>query len=90
MKNIETYFSVVHYELNPEKGIPTEVGTVDWDDFYEFCKRQTVLGVVLRGVKAMKEGGVEVPRKLFLKWYSMSEKTRQKNQTATRVLLPVV
>lgn len=84
MKNIETYFSVVRYALNPEKGILTEVGTVDWDDFYEFCKRQAVLGVVFRGVKAMKDGGVEVPRSLFLKWYSMSEKTRQKNQTLNK------
>lgn len=84
MRNSELYFSFICYALNPEKGIPAEVQTVDWDDFYEFCKRQAVLGVVFRGVKAMKDSGVEVPRKLFLKWYSMCEKILQKNQTLNK------
>lgn len=84
MNKMETYFAAVRYALNPEKGYPSGVESMDWDDFCEFCKRQAVLGVVFRGVMAMKEGGVEVPRKLFMKWYSMTEKTLQKNQTLNK------
>ena len=82
MHNINSHIDFVRYCINDRKCAPS---IEDWDALFLFMKEQSLLGVGFLGIEKMKKEGVEVPRKLLLKWYNVSERIKQANLKANKV-----
>ena len=75
---IETIFEFVRFSIDDNARF-TSFDDLDWDELYEFSKKQTIIGVLLAGIgKLPKEHMPE--KKLLLKWYMQSERIKEKNE----------
>ena len=74
-----TVFDFLAYCLSDKKPIPEGLEGLNWDAMYQFARQQSVVGVMFIGVQRLKETGVEIPRQLFLKWFSQTEKIGKRN-----------
>lgn len=78
-KSIEVYFDFLRYCIDDKSPIPVSIHDIDWDDLFAFMRQQTLTGIGYLGVARMKQEGVVIPRKIFLRWYALSEKIRARN-----------
>lgn len=51
---------------------------INWRDFYNFCKKQTLVGVAFDGISRLPKGSV-ADKALLLEWYARSEMIRRMN-----------
>lgn len=63
--------------LNVNLDISTCLDEIDWEDFYEFCHRHSIAGVVLDGID---RASVRIDQKILLKWIALSESIRRRNE----------
>lgn len=63
--------------LNVNLDISTCLDEIDWEDFYEFCHRHSIAGVVLDGID---RANVRIDQKILLKWIALSESIRRRNE----------
>lgn len=76
------FFQILQYSIGASDKMPVGISSEEWERIYEMARQQSLLGVLFYGIQ---KGGMEKPeRKLFLKWYSMSEKIKQGNMKANR------
>lgn len=52
----------------------------EWQVLFEFCKRQSLLGVGFAAVEKLHEVGVECPADIRLKWYGYALKIERMNE----------
>ena len=52
----------------------------EWQVLFEFCKRQSLLGVGFAAVEKLHEVGVECPADIRLQWYGYALKIEQMNE----------
>lgn len=64
--------------------VPETVLAIDWNDFYAFCHRQGILGVVYGGIEKTGKGNVTIPRELLYRWVAMADKITKKNDLLNR------
>jgi hypothetical protein len=74
-----TYFDFIRYSLGITKELPATVADINWADFYEFAKKQTLLGVVFDGIERLPKELVPSSG-LLTKWIGYSMKIKQRNQ----------
>lgn len=67
------------YCLDERRPVPEGMETVDWELMYKFAKQQAIVGVMFVGVQRLKEAGVDIPRSMFLRWFSQVEKISKRN-----------
>ena len=63
---------------------------VDWEEMYEFAKKQTIIGVLFAGIEKLPKAQ-RPEKKLLMKWYAQTERIKQKNkelkmQISTKIL----
>lgn len=60
----------------------------EWEDLYSLSKKQTLTGIILEGIKQLKEEQTP-PKNILLRWFTNVEKIKEKNknlnQTAAKV-----
>ncbi len=84
MKNYgyETYFSFMRFALGIDDGKKLTDGNdlsgFDWMSFYDFARKQTLVGVLFRGVRQLPKT-VAPPFPLLVKWLGESESIRKRN-----------
>ena len=74
------YSSFLQFSLNPNKELDAGVKQSDWDDFYQFCQKQAILGIVFEGIKRCEREQLDIPLTLLYEWISVSEQIRLRNQ----------
>lgn len=83
----EIYFQFVRFSLGLDEGKQFLDGTAlrefDWNDFLEFAKRQTLLGVVFEGVQRLPKE-VAPSRDLLLGWFAHSQQIAKRNQVLNK------
>ena len=52
---------------------------MDWEGLHQFARKQSLLGVVFRGVCRAGESGARPPRALMMQWVAESEQIRKRN-----------
>lgn len=78
MQGSEQHLRFLRYclEENPSDDFPCQ--DVEWQGLYNFAVKQSIVGVVFRGVERLgKDAGV--PKELLFKWFTESEQIRQRN-----------
>ena len=86
-EEIKSHLAFLCYCINTQQCIPT---IKDWGALFSFMKEQALLGVGFRGVERMKSEGAEVPRKVVLRWFAVSEQIRQRNVEMNRRCVELV
>ena len=52
---------------------------MDWEGLHEFALKQSLVGVIFRGVCRAGEAGARPPRQLMMRWLAESEQIRKRN-----------
>ncbi len=79
----EIYFRFVQFSLGLDEGKRFLDGTalkdMDWYDFFEFAKKQTLLGVIFEGIQKLPKD-VAPERDLLLAWFANSQQIAKQNR----------
>lgn len=81
-------FEFVRYAINPEHSAPN-LDELDWDELYDFAKKQSISGVIFLGVSRLRQEDYEIPRKIWLKWYMLNEMIEKRNADVNKVCIEV-
>ena len=81
-------FELIRYSIDPESPAPNMEG-VDWELLYTFAKKQAIAGVMFSGIKRLKLGDCEIPKKIWLRWYMYGEKIEKRNAEVDKVGIEV-
>ena len=78
----EIYFRFLQFSLGLDDGKEFLSGEAlvnfDWKDFYHFCKRQTLVGVVFEGIQRLpKETAPN--QDLLMTWFGQSQRIHKRN-----------
>ena len=52
---------------------------MDWEKLFLFMQQQALVGVGYLGIGRLKREGIDIPKRVFLKWYTLSEKIKARN-----------
>lgn len=78
MTQLELYFEFIQYSLGVKEKLPAMTADIDWTDFYQFAKKQSLLGVVFDGISRLpKELAPDVD--LLMKWMGNSMAIKKRN-----------
>lgn len=80
MSLYKNYFSFLRIALGNADSLPFILTDDDWHGFYEFCKRQALLGVGFSAVERLHEQGIECPKALRMQWMTLMLKIEKQNR----------
>ena len=92
MMDYRIYFRFIQFSLGLYEGKEFLDGSVlqgfDLDAFYDFAKRQTLVGIVFDGIQRLPKGAA--PRlDLLMKWLGMSQRTKMRNEVLNEATVAV-
>ena len=77
--SIETIFEFVRFSIDENISQFTASEDVDWEEMYEFAKKQTIIGVLFSGLEKLPKPQ-RPEKKLLMKWYMQTERIKQNNK----------
>ena len=87
---MKSYFEFIRYCLDERLATPASVQDMYWEGLFLFMQQQALLGIGFHGIERLKAGGVDIPRQLLLKWYSLSERIRLQNELLNKRAVELV
>ena len=82
----EEFKAYIQYALDEKKALPANLDKGDWQDFFHFCHRHSILGVVFEGIERADR---PIPQQVLLEWFSFVESTKQQNEVVNKRLIAV-
>ena len=78
MQDYSTYIDFVKYSTRSLPfGNPDKANGIDWGDFYHFCLRQGIAGIVFEG---LERSGLQVTQKVLFEWIGTVEHIKKSNR----------
>ena len=68
--SFELYFEFLRFCLQEDARVPSNLNEIDWDELYEFGKKQAILGVLFYGIKKLSDTVYRPNKSQIFKWYS--------------------
>ena len=79
MSNTNKVLPFLRFCLHDEPCPPKAWDEMDWEGLHEFALKQSLVGVIFRGVCRAGEAGARPPRQLMMRWLAESEQIRKRN-----------
>ena len=73
-------FEFIQVAMGLRERLSTVPSVHEWQVLFEFCKRQSLLGVGFAAVEKLHEVGVECPADIRLQWYGYALKIERMNE----------
>lgn len=77
MQNFKPYLDFVRYAVGSLAEVPADSESIDWQDFFLFCQRQGIAGLVFG---ALEQSGLRVPQPVLFQWVGIAETIRATNR----------
>ena len=74
------FFEFLQVAMGLRERLSTVPSVHEWQVLFEFCKRQSLLGIGFAAVEKLHEVGVECPADIRLKWYGYALKIERMNE----------
>ena len=74
------FFEFLQVAMGVRERLSTVPSVHEWQVLFEFCKRQSLLGVGFAAVEKLHEVGVECPADIRLQWYGYALKIERMNE----------
>lgn len=74
------FFEFLQVAMGNRKSLSCDIKDADWQRLFDFCKRQTLIGVGFTAVEKLHEVGVECPADIRLQWYGYALKIERMNE----------
>ena len=89
---MDIYFRFIQFSLGVYEGKEFLDGSAlkgfDWNAFYEFAKKQTLIGVVFDGIQKLPKE-VAPPLDLLMRWFGGSRKIKMRNEVMNRATVAI-
>ena len=83
----DIYFRLIRFALGIDEGKEFLDGSAlrgfDWHSFFEFAKKQTLVGVIFEGVQRLPKE-VSPERDLLLRWFALSQQIAKRNRVLNK------
>ena len=73
-------FEFIQVAMGLRKRLSTIPSVHEWQALFEFCKRQSLLGIGFAAVEKLHEVGLEGPADIRLQWYGYALKIERMNE----------
>ena len=83
----ETYRDFIRFALDDIKSIPDNCDKIDWQDFFLFCERHGIMGIVFHGLERSNK---KIPSEILYEWIGAVESIKSQNIVTNKRLLAVV
>lgn len=80
-------WTFIQYSLDDTKNLPHGINDIDWFEFFEFCCRQGIAGIVLSGVDRMNQA---IPQDVLLEWIGFSEFIKMQNKLINERMINII
>lgn len=86
MQKHQKYFAIIRFAIGTEKRMPDNMENIDWQDFFDFCCRQSIAGLVFGG---LERSGTKVPPQVLFKWLGIVNIIKNKNLSVDKKVVLV-
>ena len=80
------YRDIIRFSLDANQDAPSSLDEIDWEDFYEFCHRHSIAGVVLGGID---RANIRIDQKVLFEWIALSEKIKRRNEILNKRVVEI-
>lgn len=77
MQSYKPYFDFIKFSIGNLPSVLENVGCIDWADFYSFCLKQGIAGLVFEGIE---NSSIKIPQNILFEWIGTVEKIKATNQ----------
>lgn len=81
------YRDFIQYALDERKTLPANLDDASWQDFFQFCYRHGIAGVVFAGIEHADR---PIPQDVLLDWLSIVESTKIQNRLVNKRIHNVI
>lgn len=82
----EEFKAYIQYALDEKKPLPANLNEWDWQDFFQFCCRHSIAGIVFAGLERANR---RIPQQVFFEWYPVAESIKRQNTIINKRLIAV-
>lgn len=75
--NNDIYYNFLRCSLHNANEVPSGVESIDWEEFYVYCSKHGVLGIVLDNLDKL---GLKLPQDIMLQWIMVVEGLKNQNR----------
>ena len=75
-----SFFEFLQVAIGNKKSLSVAIDDADWLRLFEFCKRQSLLGIGFTAVEKLHEMGMECPSAIRMKWYGYALQIERMNE----------
>ena len=72
----KTQINFLQYCLEEKKSLSKDNVFIDWQDFFQFCFRHSIAGLVFAGLERADR---RIPQQVFFEWFSVVEGIKRQN-----------
>ena len=76
---VSLFFEFIQVAVGNRKSLSGGISDADWHRFFEFCKRQALIGVGFSAVEKLHAMGVACPAALRMQWMALALQIEKRN-----------
>jgi hypothetical protein len=77
MQSYKPYIDFIRYSIGSLSAVPDSSKEIEWAEFYAFCQRQGITGLVFAG---LERSGLHIPQEVLFEWLSVAQTIQATNR----------
>ena len=81
-----SFIDFIQFSLDERKSLPLTFDDLKWQNFFEFCHRHSILGIVFAGLERLNR---KIPQDILFEWIGVVEDIKRQNRLMNHRLLDI-